>query len=1064
MAFSDDIFKNISNGSKDAAEQLRKTVEQFKQLQNIAGKSGASSGIRPNAFSNMSASFGNANPLAHMTSFQKAVENMNASRSLHGSQNNIPTVPPSFRLPYNTAPLPMQNTMMGVPGIDSVLGNMSRGMSGELLYRRAVNMARNPNISAGDKAEGLQQIMARSGRLGGILPQERVERLTNNNLNSLQFAAGRQGMQSQYHSAMQERDSAKRLRMLEDLEKNAPIKHGREYEYIQRGIQRSRQAATDAPFLGSISKADSPSQLASLRESAMTSGVSNQLLDRIDKKLGKLNETAEKQQKREEREQKQFQQEHPILSKILPNRKAAGVASGFGAVAATLGRSVYELTGQQLQAPINTMFAQSEYEKAKQSRFLALGSDFTGEGRLKAAGNILLAGRSSAPFLGKGGFDRALAVAGMNTVQKGQRSILEDAIRVGAGGAMTLAGGAMALTGVGTLPGLAMMGAGSAMFGGGLSSAYSNNALRATGVLGSSLQAEGMAVRNSQTYGLASSLQQAEADRNLMYGKQIDSAESQYAANRDSIARMGSKAFTMNAMPYQGGGSTPFTLAEGLHYAKLDPAQREMYLNAKLATNLGKGNTSWDRATALGMDSAEYTSNISRTQYSLGVGGGGAEATGNSLIRMSRSGYGSMEQLLGNMSTLSGISGKGNSLSDLKAILGAAVSAGFDGSRLGQKFVETTAKVAGTLNLMDVGATGRNLGLMASNFGNGERGLAQAAAGLESFNKAATSNPLSNMLIDANLAFKGKLSDPTAYSLAHLNPTKQAEVVSQLSQIKRGTLSLGKASIEAQQYYYGAGGASAALQSTKAAMAASMPFLASRPELLQGARGLSGASLRKYLMSPSVEVNGNKESILGQIQKLSGFENAETAMAAFQAYGISEGVLSPKSGSAGTGAAGAYAANNITARAKAQFSNQLARSGMSMLGQSLADNIRSSGTGGSAIGQYVKDFARSGAPVSVGGALFQGTQDIDNAMKLIGKSNSELMAMSKGKEGGDAARALALKDSTVNQLAAQAQVESGESSSAQLVRLDSSSISALTMALSGSAKFTIDKNGRPVDK
>jgi hypothetical protein len=217
-------------------------------------------------------------------------------------------------------------------------------------------------------------------------------------------------------------------------------------------------------------------------------------------------------------------------------------------------------------------------------------------------------------------------------------------------------------------------------------------------------------------------------------------------------------------------------------------------------------------------------------------------------------------------------------------------------------------------------------------------------------------------------------------------------------------------------------------------------------------------------MSPSVEVNGNKESILGQIQKLSGFESAETAMAAFQAYGISEGVLSPKSGSAGTGAAGAYAANNITARAKAQFSNQLARSGMSMLGQSLADNIRSSGTGGSAIGQYVKDFARAGAPVSVGGALFQGTQDIDNAMKLIGKSNSELMAMSKGKEGGDAARALALKDSTVNQLAAQAQVESGESSSAQLVRLDSSSISALTMALSGSAKYTIDKNGRPVDK
>jgi hypothetical protein len=217
-------------------------------------------------------------------------------------------------------------------------------------------------------------------------------------------------------------------------------------------------------------------------------------------------------------------------------------------------------------------------------------------------------------------------------------------------------------------------------------------------------------------------------------------------------------------------------------------------------------------------------------------------------------------------------------------------------------------------------------------------------------------------------------------------------------------------------------------------------------------------------MSPSIEVNGNKESILGQIQKLSGFENAETAMAAFQAYGISEGVLTPKGGSAGTGAASAFNANNVTARAKAQFSNQLARSGMSMLGQSLSDNIRSSGLENSAIGQYVKDFAKSGSPVSVGGAMFQSTQDIENAMKLTGKSSAELMAMSKGKDGGDAARALALKDSTVNQLAAQAQVESGASSGAQLVRLDMSSVQSLAMAIGGVVGYTIDKNGRPVGK
>jgi hypothetical protein len=464
------------------------------------------------------------------------------------------------------------------------------------------------------------------------------------------------------------------------------------------------------------------------------------------------------------------------------------------------------------------------------------------------------------------------------------------------------------------------------------------------------------------------------------------------------------------------------------------------------------------------MDSAEYTSNISRTQYSLGVGGGGAEATGNSLIKMSRSGYGSMEQLLGNMSTLSGISGKGNSLSDLKAILGAAVSAGFDGSRLGQKFVETTAKVAGSLNLIDVGSMGKNLGTMASNFGNGERGLAQAASGLEGFNKAATSNPMSNMLIDANLAARGKLSDPASYHLAHLNPTKQMEIVTELSKIKSGKLSVGKSSIEAQQYYYGAGGADAAMKSSKASLAASMPFLASRPDLVKGMKGKSGDALMKYLNSNIVEMgDGRKESIMSQVMKLNGFD-PNSAFAAIQSYGIAEGVLTPKGGSAGTGASSAFSANNVTARAKSQFSNQLARSGMSMLNQSLADNIKSSGVAGSAIGQYVSNFVKSGTSANIGGALFQSTQDIENAMKLTGKSSAELMAMSKGKDGGDAARALALKDSTVNQLAAQAQVESGEASGAQLVRLDGSSVQSLAQAIGGVVGFTIDKNGRPTGK
>jgi hypothetical protein len=1066
MALSDDIFRNIASGSKEAAEQLKKMIEQFKQAQSLASKGMPSLGqgsIKPNAFSSVSASFGQNSATS---SLQNAINNMNAIHSLRGGSFAAGISPPNFRLPFNTSPAPVNTPLTGIPAVDGILSSMRRGMSGDALYRSTVNMARNPTIAPDVRASGIQSIINQSGRLGGILSGTSIDRLTNGNMGSLQYAAARQSMQASYHAAMQESNLAKRHAMLQDLEKNAPLKYGRDYEYIKRGIERTRQASTDKPFMDKLGITNSASQLVSLRESAVSGGASVQILDRIDKKLGKLNETAEKQQRKEERIRSEYEQKYPILSKIIrqPTANLPDMIRTVGQTAADLSRSFYGLTGSQLQSPINTMFAQSEYERAKQERFLSLGSDFSGEGRLRAAGNILLAGRASTPFLGKSGFDSALAVAGMNTEQKGQRTVLEKFLALGTGVGLAVGGGALALSGVGSVAGAGLLATGGSMIANSVSGAFSSNDVRATGILGNTLQNEANAVRNQQTYGLAQSLQQAEVDRNILYGRQIDAAESQYAANRESIARMGRKAFTMESMSVMGGGIPNLTRAESMQFAKMTPIQREMFLNGRLASGLGRGNTSWDRATALGMDSAEYTSNISRTQYSLGVRGGGAEATGGELIRMSRSGYGSMEQLLGNMSSLSGISGKGNSLSDLKAILGAAVAAGFDGSRLGQKFVETTARVASSLNLMDVDRAGRGLGLMASNFGLGERGLAAAATGLESFNRAATSNPLSNMLIDSTLAARGKLSDPTAYNLAHLNPSKQAEVASQLARIKRGSLSPSAASFEAQQYFYGSGGADAAMKSARTAMAASMPFLAANPSLLQGARGLSGAALRKYVMSNTVEVNGRKESILAQIQKMSGLENAEAAFAAFQAYGLTEGVLTPSSGSAGAAASSLYNANNVTARAKAQFSNQLARGGMSLLGQTLADNVRQAGVSSSAIGRYVEEFAKGGSPVTIGGALFQSTKEIETAMKLTSKSDSELMALSKGKDGGDAARALALKDTTVNQVAVQAQVESSTASNAQLVRLDQASISSLALAIAGVQSYTINKDGRPIGK
>jgi hypothetical protein len=1059
MANSDDIFRSITSGSKEAGEALRKTIDLFRQLNSMASKG---------VFSNPS--FGGI-PIPGTSSTNssliRALSNMNSGRSINnvmsGSAFSIP--PPTF------VPPPLF-TPSGNAQIDKILSSAAYSSSipgaklGKL-YQGMTGVARNPLIPPLERAKALENFLDITNKRGISLGSERSDKLTYGMIDPLKHTAARQSMQADYHRAMQERDITKRASMLESLSQNSPIKSGRDYEYIQRGLNKAKQSANDLGFQNQLKGAGTPTQLTELRSAAAASNVSNQLLDRIDKKLARLNDTTEKEQKKQERDQKKFQEEHPYLSKILPSRRAVGLAGGLAAVGGTVLKSAYQLTGMQLQAPTQAIFAQAEYEKSRQDRFLSLGGDYSGEGRLRGAGNILLAGKSAnTGFLGANGFGNALGMSGALTSQAGQRSILGNLGSILGGAAMTVGGGALMIGGAptvaGGIMGAGLLSSGLSMLGGGLSDAMGNNAVRATGILGKGMQEQGIAMQNSETYIRALALQQADVDKNRIYSRQIDAAEEQYAANRDSISRMGAKAFTMGAMAIPGGGITNFSRSEAAKYASMDPMQREMMLTGKLASSLGTGNTSWDRATSLGMSGAEYTSAISRTQMALGVGGGGAESTGNALIRLSRSGYGSMEQLLGNMSSLSSLSGKGNSLGDLKAILGAAVASGFDGSRLGQKFVETTTKVASSLGLMDVSSVGKNLGFMAGQFGMGERGLSLAASGMEGFNKATSTNPLISTLVDANLSIQGKLGDATAYSLAHNSPAKQAETVSQVEAIRSGKMKISNASLETRAVIYGQGGLSGAKKMLTSTLNASMPFLSSRPELLQGLKGLKGEAINKYLMSSNPALGG--ESILAQVQKLEGFGDVGTAMSGITALAMSQGILAPgATGGPSTKGADMYAANNITARAKAQFANQLSRSGMSMLGQTLAGNASTSGLENSAIGRYLSAAGSSGA--TIGGAVFHNMKEVESAMKLTGKSDTELMAMQKSSAtAGEAARALALKDTTVNQLAVQAQSEAVSDSSAQLVKLAPESILGLAMAIAGASSFNIDKDGKKTGK
>ena len=170
MAASDDIFKNISQASKQATDELKRTIEEFKRLQGMVGKINPVANRVPTP-SNISL------PSAQIqsSSIQAAISNM---QQIHSSRLSMS--PPSFRLPYNTAPLPPAFTPTGVGHVDSVLSSVQRGANGGSLFRRAMDLARNGSIDPGIRANTLNDIVSLSGRRGNILNPEQVEKLTYN--------------------------------------------------------------------------------------------------------------------------------------------------------------------------------------------------------------------------------------------------------------------------------------------------------------------------------------------------------------------------------------------------------------------------------------------------------------------------------------------------------------------------------------------------------------------------------------------------------------------------------------------------------------------------------------------------------------------------------------------------------------------------------------------------------------------------------------------------------------------------------------------------------------------
>lgn len=133
-----------------------------------------------------------------------------------------------------------------------------------------------------------------------------------------------------------------------------------------------------------------------------------------------------------------------------------------------------------------------------------------------------------------------------------------------------------------------------------------------------------------------------------------------------------------------------------------------------------------------GMGAEEWSTRISGVASRMGVGAGGkgAEAMTQNLYSMGLAGVGSFEQLSGNAEALANITGRADASGDLKRILTDAVKAGFDNSRTGQMFVQSTTALANSMGIRSTSGISQQLALGTRLLGGTEKDMEMMTRGM----------------------------------------------------------------------------------------------------------------------------------------------------------------------------------------------------------------------------------------------------------------------------------------------------------------------------------------------
>jgi hypothetical protein len=404
-----------------------------------------------------------------------------------------------------------------------------------------------------------------------------------------------------------------------------------------------------------------------------------------------------------------------------------GVGGAALGTASVIAQTVAAIKGMTFDMPGRTLGLASSTEGGLQGQFLDALS-FSAQSRARFGGDILF----KDPTLGRSGhdiaarmsmaeMDRRRSAEGWSLGGQGMQALVGAGQLVAGAGAIAMGG----LTGVGAPIGLM---AGSSLIAGGVSSltgALSGSAQNTRAQESGALDFAGPfstyagAMRQAQIQQTRDMLVNQAMERNKVSIASQEAYESGLGAYAQNIRSAGawavdpeelvSKTKTQtwgrleggvaNEMAKLTGATTPGqTKADMVASADMQRRKDQEAIQEQAIANLDLFSSRY------GMSVEEWSSKVGTVSSRMGVGVGKTtnlqrQQAAQRLYEMGLTGLGSFEQISANAETMANLTGRTDSSLDLEKIMSKAVKTGFDDSRTGQSFIQSSMSIANALGV-----------------------------------------------------------------------------------------------------------------------------------------------------------------------------------------------------------------------------------------------------------------------------------------------------------------------------------------------------------------------------